>query len=51
MSARAAKNAALIEAARKRILVLDGSWGVMIQRRKLSEADSAASASPATCRP
>ncbi|MGA2952054.1 MAG: homocysteine S-methyltransferase family protein [Caulobacteraceae bacterium] len=39
MSARAAKNAALIEAARKRILVLDGSWGVMIQRRKLSEAD------------
>jgi len=39
MSARAQRNAALIAAAKKRILVLDGSWGVMIQRRKLSEAD------------
>jgi len=39
MSSRAEKNAALIAAARKRILVLDGSWGVMIQRRKLSEED------------
>ncbi len=32
-------SAALLEAARRRILVLDGSWGVMIQRRKLDEAD------------
>ena len=31
--------AALHAAARERILVLDGSWGVMIQRRGLSEAD------------
>jgi 5-methyltetrahydrofolate--homocysteine methyltransferase len=31
--------AALKAAARERILVLDGSWGVMIQRRGLSEAD------------
>ena len=30
--------AALHRAARERILVLDGSWGVMIQRRELSEA-------------
>ncbi|MDB5478973.1 MAG: 5-methyltetrahydrofolate--homocysteine methyltransferase [Caulobacteraceae bacterium] len=30
---------ALTAAARRRILVLDGSWGVMIQRRGLSEAD------------
>jgi 5-methyltetrahydrofolate--homocysteine methyltransferase len=30
---------ALLEAARRRILILDGSWGVMLQRRKLGEAD------------
>jgi 5-methyltetrahydrofolate--homocysteine methyltransferase len=36
---RDAKVAALREAARRRILVLDGSWGVMIQRRGLGEAD------------
>ena len=30
--------AALHRAAKARILVLDGSWGVMIQRRDLSEA-------------
>ncbi len=30
--------AALHAAAKERILVLDGSWGVMIQRRELSEA-------------
>ena len=30
--------AALKAAAKERILVLDGSWGVMIQRRELSEA-------------
>jgi len=39
MTERQAKIAALKAAARERILVLDGSWGVMIQRRKLSEAD------------
>lgn len=31
--------AALKAAARERILILDGSWGVMIQRRGLEEAD------------
>ncbi|MFN3228519.1 MAG: homocysteine S-methyltransferase family protein [Asticcacaulis sp.] len=31
--------AALKQAARERILILDGSWGVMIQKRKLEEAD------------
>ena len=31
--------AALKQAARERILILDGSWGVMIQRRGLSEED------------
>lgn len=31
--------AALHAAARERILVLDGAWGVMIQRRELSEAE------------
>src|SRR5690349_2224538 len=30
---------ALKVAAKERILVLDGSWGVMIQRQGLSEAD------------
>ena len=37
--ARAQRIAALRDAARRRILVLDGSWGVMIQRKGLSEAD------------
>jgi len=36
---RADRIAALHAAARERILVLDGSWGVMIQRRGLSEAE------------
>ena len=36
---RAERIAALKAAARERILVLDGSWGVMIQRRGLSEVD------------
>ena len=36
---RADRIAALHAAAKERILVLDGSWGVMIQRRGLSEAD------------
>ena len=36
---RATRIAALHDAARKRILILDGSWGVMIQRRKLDEVD------------
>ena len=31
--------AALKAAAKERILILDGSWGVMIQRRGLEEAD------------
>jgi 5-methyltetrahydrofolate--homocysteine methyltransferase len=36
---RADRIAALKAAARERILVLDGSWGVMIQREGLAEAD------------
>ncbi|MCA6258509.1 MAG: homocysteine S-methyltransferase family protein, partial [Phenylobacterium sp.] len=36
---RADRIAALKAAARERILVLDGSWGVMIQKRDLDEAD------------
>jgi 5-methyltetrahydrofolate--homocysteine methyltransferase len=36
---RAGRIAALKAAARERVLVLDGSWGVMIQRRGLSEDD------------
>jgi 5-methyltetrahydrofolate--homocysteine methyltransferase len=36
---RAERIAALHAAARERILVLDGSWGVMIQRRDLTEED------------
>ncbi|MEO8811841.1 MAG: homocysteine S-methyltransferase family protein [Caulobacteraceae bacterium] len=39
MTTRAGRIEALKRAARKRILVLDGSWGVMIQRLGLSEAD------------
>ena len=36
---RAARIDGLLAAARRRILVLDGSWGVMIQRKNLTEAD------------
>ena len=36
---RAERIAALKAAAKTRILILDGSWGVMIQREGLSEAD------------
>ena len=36
---RAERIAALKQAAKERILILDGSWGVMIQRRGLDEAD------------
>jgi 5-methyltetrahydrofolate--homocysteine methyltransferase len=36
---RAERIAALYAAARERILVLDGAWGVMIQRLELGEAD------------
>ncbi len=36
---RTERVAALYAASRERILVLDGSWGVMIQKRKLEEAD------------
>lgn len=36
---RAERIAALKAAARERILILDGSWGVMIQKRGLAEAD------------
>ena len=38
-TARAGRIAALKAAARERVLILDGSWGVMIQRRGLTEAD------------
>ena len=36
---RADRIAALHAAAKERILVLDGAWGVMIQRCELSEED------------
>ena len=36
---RADRIKALHAAAKERILVLDGAWGVMIQRRELSEED------------
>ena len=36
---RTERIAALKAAAKERILILDGSWGVMIQRRGLDEAD------------
>ena len=36
---RAERIEALKQAAKERILILDGSWGVMIQRRELDEAD------------
>ncbi|HEY2049917.1 MAG TPA: 5-methyltetrahydrofolate--homocysteine methyltransferase, partial [Caulobacteraceae bacterium] len=39
MTTRAERIARLRQAARERILVLDGSWGVMIQRRGLTEED------------
>jgi 5-methyltetrahydrofolate--homocysteine methyltransferase len=39
MTTRAERIAALKAAAAERILILDGSWGVMIQRRGLAEAD------------
>jgi 5-methyltetrahydrofolate--homocysteine methyltransferase len=38
-SSRQDRIAALKAAARERILILDGSWGVMIQKRGLDEAD------------
>ena len=39
MSARATRIAALKQAAKERILILDGSWGVMFQKKGLKEAD------------
>jgi 5-methyltetrahydrofolate--homocysteine methyltransferase len=39
MTARSDRIAALKAAAKQRILILDGSWGVMIQKRGLEEAD------------
>lgn len=39
MTSRIDRIAQLREAAKSRILILDGSWGVMIQRRGLSEED------------
>jgi 5-methyltetrahydrofolate--homocysteine methyltransferase len=36
---RSERIAALRDAARERVLVLDGAWGVMIQRERLEEAD------------
>jgi 5-methyltetrahydrofolate--homocysteine methyltransferase len=36
---RAERIAALKAAAKQRVLILDGSWGVMIQKRGLAEAD------------
>lgn len=39
MRARRDRLSALFAAAQDRILILDGSWGVMIQRQGLSEAD------------
>lgn len=39
MTERKDRIAALKQAARERILILDGGWGVMIQRKGLGEAD------------
>ncbi|WP_426029841.1 homocysteine S-methyltransferase family protein [Caulobacter sp. DWP3-1-3b2] len=39
LSTRRGRVAALRAAAKERILILDGSWGVMFQKRKLSEVD------------
>ncbi|MGZ6018591.1 MAG: homocysteine S-methyltransferase family protein, partial [Phenylobacterium sp.] len=36
---RAQRIAALKAAAKERVLILDGSWGVMFQKRGLDEAD------------
>src|ERR1700757_4315594 len=36
---RTERIAALKAAAKQRVLILDGSWGVMIQKRGLAEAD------------
>jgi 5-methyltetrahydrofolate--homocysteine methyltransferase len=36
---RTERIAALKAAAKQRVLILDGSWGVMIQKRGLDEAD------------
>jgi len=42
---RSARIAWMQEEAKKRLLLLDGSWGVMIQGYKLGEDDSGGSAS------
>jgi 5-methyltetrahydrofolate--homocysteine methyltransferase len=39
MTTRAERIVALKAAAKQRILILDGAWGAMIQRRSLTEAD------------
>src|SRR5690242_1603097 len=39
MTARADRIAALKAAARERILILDGAWGVLLQKMALTEAD------------
>jgi len=39
LSIRANRVAALKAAAKERVLILDGSWGVMFQKKKLVEAD------------
>jgi 5-methyltetrahydrofolate--homocysteine methyltransferase len=39
LTTRAGRIKALKAAAKQRILILDGSWGVMFQKRKLAEAD------------
>ena len=39
MSLRAQRFEQLLATARERVLVLDGSWGVMIQRQGLEESD------------
>ena len=39
LTTRAGRIKALKAAAKERILILDGSWGVMFQKKKLQEAD------------
>ena len=39
LTTRAGRIEALKAAAKERILILDGSWGVMFQKKKLTEAD------------
>ena len=39
LSIRANRVAALKAAAKEKILILDGSWGVMFQKKGLTEAD------------